>query len=198
MKVAQLKDVCKERQLPTQGKKAELQQRIRDSYGMEAKKKAQLAAGVEETPPADDYESMSAEDLKDALRSRGLNTRGKKPTLIKRLREDSESIHELMQSTPQDQMDALVSVLEAATKESATLRQYAKDKKLADKAKKFVNVTITSLELVPEKYTAGGAPSVTADVLRKLAGDPFADPPKYGSVSSPDRQKRRFALILRC
>ena len=28
----------------------------------------------------------------------------------------------------------------------------------------------------------GGAPSVTADVLRKLAGDPFGDEPKYGTA----------------
>jgi hypothetical protein len=38
------------------------------------------------------------------------------------------------------------------------------------------------LGLKPEKFTVGGAPSVTADVIRKLAGDPFADPPKYGTV----------------
>jgi DNA polymerase-1 len=34
----------------------------------------------------------------------------------------------------------------------------------------------------PTKFTAGGAPSCTADVLRGLAGDPFADPPNYGSA----------------
>ena len=47
---------------------------------------------------------------------------------------------------------------------------------------KYVDVTIKSLGMVPEKFTVGGAPSATADVLRKLAGDPFADPPKYGSA----------------
>lgn len=50
------------------------------------------------------------------------------------------------------------------------------------KEPKFVDVTIPSLGMKPEKFTAGGAPSVTADVLRGLAGDPFEDPPKYGSV----------------
>ena len=34
----------------------------------------------------------------------------------------------------------------------------------------------------PEKYTIGGAPSVTAAVLKKLAGDPLGDDPKYGTA----------------
>ena len=51
---------------------------------------------------------------------------------------------------------------------------------------KFIDVKITSLGMKPEKYTVGGAPSVTADVLRGLAGDPYEDPPKYGSVRGRD------------
>jgi len=47
---------------------------------------------------------------------------------------------------------------------------------------KFVNVTIKSIGMEPGKFTAGGAPSVTADVLRGLAGDPFGDNPKYGKA----------------
>ena len=50
------------------------------------------------------------------------------------------------------------------------------------KNSKFIDVTIESLGLEPVKYTAKGTPSVTADVLRQLAGEPFADPPKYGLV----------------
>ena len=34
----------------------------------------------------------------------------------------------------------------------------------------------------PKTYTAGGAPSVTAAVLKKLAGDPLGDDPKYGTA----------------
>ena len=47
---------------------------------------------------------------------------------------------------------------------------------------KYVDLTIKSIGMKPEKFTAGGAPSVTADVLRGLAGDPFGDPQKYGKV----------------
>ena len=46
-----------------------------------------------------------------------------------------------------------------------------------------MDITITSLGMEPDKFTSGGAPSATTDVLRKLAGDPFADPPQYGKVS---------------
>eukprot|EP00536_Pseudo-nitzschia_multiseries_P000650 jgi/Psemu1/249814/estExt_Genewise1Plus.C_80101 len=47
---------------------------------------------------------------------------------------------------------------------------------------KFIDVTVRSLGMDAIKHTAGGAPSVTADVLRKLAGDPFEDPPRYGTA----------------
>jgi hypothetical protein len=47
-----------------------------------------------------------------------------------------------------------------------------------------MDVTIRSLGMAPEKYTVGGAPSVTSDVLRKLAGDPYEIPPNYGTVSA--------------
>lgn len=200
MLAKELKEICKDNGLKVSGKKADLKERIIEHHRKEAREEAQRAAGVNATPPEDatpspedDYESMTAEDLKHALRSRGLSVRGKRETLIKRLREDSETIKEFLKISPEVKMDALARV------QAAALREYLKDKKSADKTRKFVNVTIKSLELEPEKYTAGGAPSVTADVLRKLAGEPFADPPKYGSVSSPDRQKCvvRFAVVLR-
>ncbi|KAL7547633.1 hypothetical protein ACHAWF_014731 [Thalassiosira exigua] len=47
---------------------------------------------------------------------------------------------------------------------------------------KYVDVKITSFEMEAKKFTASGAPSATADVLRKLAGDPFAEPPRYGEA----------------
>lgn len=161
------------------GRKAELQERLRNSFIREAK------AHVDATPPVDDdYEAMKIEDLKHSLRSRGLSTNGNKESLIQRLRQDSETIRELMKATPDEKLASLVNVLEAAARESVTLQDYLQEKQSAsDRQSKFVDITIRSLGLEPEKFTAGGAPSVTSDVLRKLAGDPFADPPKYGSVS---------------
>ena len=82
-------------------------------------------------------------------------------------------------------IDALAQVLEKArrTGEGAFAEYLKEQEEKAAKTPKHVDVTIKSLGLTPEKYTAGGAASVTADVLRKLAGDPFSDPPNYGSVS---------------
>ena len=179
MKATQLKALCKEYNLKVSGSKTVLQERLREAYIREAK------ARLEPAPSADDgYELMEVDDLQDVLRTRGLNTKGIKSVLIQRLREDSKTLSELMKATPEEKLSSLVAVLEAASKESLTLQEYLQEKDLlSGQNSKFVNVTITSLGLEPEKFTAGGAPSVTADVLRKLAGSPFSDPPEYGSVS---------------
>jgi len=64
------------------------------------------------------------------------------------------------------------------------LREILQDVKEAlERKNKNVDVTISSIGMEPNKFTAGGAPSVTADVLRGLAGEPLGDDPKYGSVT---------------
>jgi len=50
-------------------------------------------------------------------------------------------------------------------------------KKAAKKKHEFL---VKSLNMPPTKYTASGLPATSADVLRKLAGEPFTDPPEYG------------------
>ncbi|CAN0143192.1 unnamed protein product, partial [Hapterophycus canaliculatus] len=47
---------------------------------------------------------------------------------------------------------------------------------------KFRDLTISSLGMQPIKFTASGAPAVSMDVLRHLAGEPHENPPKYGSA----------------
>ncbi|CAN0457357.1 unnamed protein product, partial [Discosporangium mesarthrocarpum] len=47
---------------------------------------------------------------------------------------------------------------------------------------KFKELTISSLNLKPVKYTASGSPAVSMDVLRVLAGTPLDDPPAYGTA----------------
>ena len=72
------------------------------------------------------------------------------------------------------------------------LREILEDvKEQSQKKLKNVDVTVTSIGMTPNKFTAGGAPSVTADVLREFAGDPLGDDPKYGTVSS----QRVFCLL---
>jgi SAP domain len=160
MKVVQLKELCKERKLVTLGKKSDLISRLLDDLNKES------------APVLDDLDSMNVKDLKDACIVRALPGSGTKKQLLERLREDiqlAKNLQEVEQPSGRDGYVALSHLLE----KMAPLPSVPK----------FVNVKITSLGLEPEKYTVGGAPSVTADVIRKLAGDPFADPPKYGTVS---------------
>lgn len=184
MTVAQLKSLCKEHGLKVSGKKSDLQERLRPHMPSEKPK--------EETPREggaknDDWDMMTEGDLRDALAARGLSPKGNRDDLMQRLRKDDAYASGIINSTaPKGREDfiALSDLLEKASKEDgSTLADIlAEVKEKAQAVSKHVDVTISSIGLDPIKYTAGGAPSVTADVLRDLAGDPFADPPKYGKV----------------
>jgi hypothetical protein len=182
MKAKHLKELCKELGLKLSGKKSELQDRIREHYQSSA------ADIVESKSEQNGLESMSAEDLRDTAIARGLPGAGTKEQLIERLSEDIKAIKELesaMSPSSNEGYVALSKVLEeAAAKKDGALAEYlAEMKEKSMQLPKYTDVTVTSLSLIPEKYTSGGAPSVTSDVLRGLAGDPFSDEPRYGSVS---------------
>ena len=168
MKVAELKELCKVKNLGTSGKKADLITRlleVQDATGPVSSDKAKLVT--------DDLDDMSLEDLRDAAKGRMLPYTGSREEVLERMRQDiqmAKDIQEDNQPIGRDGFVALSHLLEMKAKE------------IVPTIPKFVNVKITSMGLVPEKFTVGGAPSVTADVIRKLAGDPFADPPKYGTV----------------
>ena len=173
----QLKELCKEQGLKVSGKKADLKDRLREHFLT-----ATSAQGDE-----DEFESMSDDDLTQSLVVRNLETSGSREDRLERIRADIQFLRELENVGPQDDANGYRTILEAL--EVAAQNGGATGEILADvKAKKavkskFVDVTIQSLGMKPEKETTGGAPSVTADVVRALAGDPFEDPPKYGSVS---------------
>ena len=191
MKSDELKVLCKAYGLKVSGKKAELQDRLRGHFLLGG-------ASPESHPSAviDDYDAMTKEDLLDVCKVRGgMNTlKQTKASLIKQLREDDSHIRELaavhMQS-PSDNMDLpstyrkISELLEqaAASGENDALKGILDDIKAKNNEEpKYVDVKITSLGMEPDTFTVSGAPSATADVLKKLAGDPFADPPKYGKV----------------
>ncbi|CCI46021.1 unnamed protein product [Albugo candida] len=50
------------------------------------------------------------------------------------------------------------------------------------KPKKKRNITIRGFGLTPISFTASGLPAVTASVLEELAGNPTANPPRYGKA----------------
>lgn len=189
LKAVQLKEHCKELGLKATGKKSELQDRIREHF-------QSVAAGQGNNIAANDdekFESMSKQELKEIAISRSLSSSGTKEDLIARIEEDIEFTRELVRTQPSpssgkhDNTDyvALSRVLEEAASRDITLSGYlAELQEKANVVPKYVDVTIESIGLKPEKFTAGGMPCVTADVLRTLAGDPFADPPRYGTVST--------------
>ncbi|KAK1741202.1 DNA polymerase nu [Skeletonema marinoi] len=185
MKAGELKVLCKEYGLKVSGKKAELQQRLRGHF--------QLMASSDSTSDSviDDYKSMSVQDLRDACKARSIETKGKKKNdLIKDLRDDDSFAREIsaeIMKNPQKDSSAtyrtISELLEEAvdTGENDALKNIlAGIREKNAEEPKYVDVTVKSLGMEPDKFTVGGAPSATADVLRKLAGDPFADPPNYG------------------
>lgn len=181
MKAAELKALCKQYGLKVSGKKSELQERLRGHFL--ATNNIEMIAG------GDDFESMSEDDLRDACVARQLSDTGNRDSLLKRLRDDDAFALELLSASTDRSVDGYRSISEAleaaAQSDGGALSEILKDLKEKSQAEpKKVEVTISSIGMIPKKFTAGGAPSCTADVLRSLAGDPFDDQPKYGTVSS--------------
>lgn len=192
----QLKAMCKERGLKVAGKKSELLERLREDLIKSASSSTASVAN----PETESMSSMTVADLRDALVARNLSKSGKKSELIDRLQKDIQLTIEISDAKQPEGRDSCVAVslilAEAAKKEGSALAEFLAETKAASKSvKKFIDVTITSLELSPDKYTVGGAPSVTADVLRSLAGDPFSDPPKYGSVRDDGNYADAFRIL---
>ena len=137
--------------------------------------------------PPDDFDQMSDDELRLSVIGRGLDDVGNRADLLERLREDIRYMHELETAVAPDDASGHRTILEALEEAarrggvaSQEILQNLKDQSTAEP--KHIDVTVRSLGMEAEKHTAGGAPSVTADVLRGLAGDPFEDPPRYGTV----------------
>ena len=123
--------------------------------------------------------------FRSSLTARNLDDHGDRLELLKRLRDDIQYMHDLETAIPPDapRHKTIIEALESAAREGGIAKEILTSVKEKSKVEsRFVDVTIRSLGMEALKHTAGGAPSVTADVLRQLAGNPFEDPPKYGSV----------------
>jgi hypothetical protein len=182
MKAVQLKALCKEHGLKISGKKAELQDRLREHFVRQASDDLRRASGE----LVDDFDSMSDDDLRDVCITRGLSEEGKRNQLLERLRSDTSFSSQLLAAmSPKDNngYEIISKALEDAAKGSSAINDILSEiKEKTEGEAKFVDVTIRSIGMTPEKFTIGGAPSATADVLRKLAGDPFDDEPRFGTV----------------
>lgn len=179
LKATELKMLCKKYGLKVSGKKAEILERLREYY----------LKNFEKETTMDEFDSMSDDDLLDSVKARSLKTTGTRDELLERIRNDITYASALLETNTPNNREGYVALSqaleEAANKEGGALAKFLEEFKLKSKElPKYMDVKITSLgKLNPEVFTANGAPSVTANVLKKLAGDPFADPPKYGSVS---------------
>ena len=201
MKAEELKLLCKEYGLKVSGKKAELQQRLRGHFQLSGSGGGPGESMTRANNTVDDYDGMSVKDLRDACNARGMSSTGKKAALVRELREDDAQIREITaeymtdpsssSSSPSTDLSftathrKISELLEeaAASGENEALRGILADIKAKNAEEpKYVDIKVTSLGMEPDAFTVSGAPSATSDVLRKLAGDPFADPPKYGKV----------------
>jgi SAP domain len=176
MKIDELKLRCKEFKLKVSGKKAELQVRLKDHY-------VSLATSTGQPVITVDYDIMDLAELKDVFKARNINKEGTREELIAELRKDDEDMKNLVYDA-KGGYEALCSVLYEVERKNGELAGLieAQNRKAA-KVPKNIELKIQSLGLIPETFSAGGAASVTAAVLQKLAGNPYADPPRYGTVS---------------
>jgi len=171
MKVAQLKAMCKENGLKVSGKKADLQERLKAHFS-----ESQVSVRR--------FDHLSDEEVSSTLKSRGMSLASTAEERRQELEDDEQFIAQTAGNSAEHDCIEIARRLEEASKlEGSTLEQFIREQQeeAAKPTKKF-DVTIKSIGLKPMKFTAGGAPSVTADVIRELAGDPFSDPPKYGTV----------------
>ncbi len=177
MNAVQLKALCKEQGLKVSGKKAELKDRLRVHF-----------LSKHSVQEEDEFDAMTDADLLQSLIARGLSTSGARDNFLERLRQDIKFVQDLKTAAPLDEANGyrmIGEALEAAAMEGGAMEGILSDLKAkSDQKPRFVDITIKSLGMKPTKATLKGAPSVTADVLRSLAGDPFDNPPKYGSVSA--------------
>lgn len=192
MKAAQLKSLCKEYGLKVSGKKAELQERLRGHFLAAGMKEQQIDSrgnGDDVIPSSEeDFDSMEIAELRDACVARGLGDKGSEKALRDRLKDDtaySLELHSALSPNDVDGYQTIAQALAAAEDRDGNLvlrETLAEVRERTSAEPKYVDVTITSIGMEPEKHTASGAPSVTAAVLRKLAGDPLGDDPKYGTA----------------
>lgn len=174
MTAADLKLLCKINGLKQNGKKAELQERLRGLF---------LAPPER---PIENFDTMSLEELQDRCKTAGHSYVGSAKQLRDWLKEDSAYAFEISSGSSSEGSNgyeiigqALKKIAESNEDLQRTLEAINAKRSIGSK---FVDVTITSIGMIPEKFTVGGAPSVTSDVIKTLAGDPLGERPKYGTA----------------
>eukprot|EP00523_Entomoneis_sp_CCMP467_P000343 CAMPEP_0168747238 /NCGR_PEP_ID=MMETSP0724-20121128/15558_1 /TAXON_ID=265536 /ORGANISM="Amphiprora sp., Strain CCMP467" /LENGTH=1095 /DNA_ID=CAMNT_0008795031 /DNA_START=259 /DNA_END=3546 /DNA_ORIENTATION=- len=208
MKATELKALCKEEGLKQGGKKDELKDRLMEHYKSRARTTNTSDKEVQDLAKlGKSLEELSDQELRDILATRTIRVRknSSRKTLLDKCRKDIETTLALMGTASEedagDGYPALCAVLDEAARKGGdtVLAQYLKSKS-EKKEPKHVTLRVSSIgDLKPTTFTTiSGAPSVTAAVLSELAGDPFADPPKYGSAFETFGKEGCEALFSLC
>ena len=138
MNVAQLKALCKDQGLKVSGKKAILQERLREHFLKEA----------QPTTAVDEFDVMSDEDLRTSLGARELDTSGDRQEMLNRLREDIEFTQQIASATTGDSATGYKTISEALaaaaeSHEGGTITEILADiKSKTEQVPKWVDVTI--------------------------------------------------------
>lgn len=144
------------------------------------------------------YVLLSLAELKDECRKRELKVTGTRVALMKRLMEDDyKNKVANMSEAELDRECAQKGLATTGTRDEKVLRlqqDFAFQQSLQDVTleapKKQREITIRSIGLTPQVFTPAGVPAVSGPVLRQLAGDPSADPPRWGALYEHFRLKR--------
>jgi hypothetical protein len=149
MTAVQLKALCKDQGLKIAGKKADLQQRLREH----------LLSSPEPEVEQDEFDEMSDDSLRMSLGTREIDTSGNREELLERLRADIRFSQELNMAASSNDSKGYASVNEAlqaaAQTGEATMQILSEMQAKSKEVPKYMDVTIRSLGMAPEKYTVG-------------------------------------------
>ena len=156
MKAGELKELCKEVGIKRSGKKDELKDRLLEYFEKQR---------VEGSDEYKEFEEMSIEDLRDALRGRSLHEGAKDATkedLLAMLRNDIEKVNALrhVSDDSPDAYNAISKALETAllSDPDGPLGKYVQSKKTKDPPKKLELVSTSFVVVMHQRIAQGRRP----------------------------------------
>jgi DNA polymerase I-like protein with 3'-5' exonuclease and polymerase domains len=171
----EMKKLCKELGLKQSGNKGDVKERLQKFLEENRLEKS------------DEFSSLSDTDLDITVRANNMEPKATREEKIQQLRDDIDFKLGLQAISGQTDGNALDQVVRSLLDRKGGNKRFLDEirdgfRMKQDKTSKFIDIKITGLGITPPKLTANGAPSVTADVIHELAGDPFREVPKFGTA----------------
>lgn len=167
------------------------------------KDEKEIERELKEINEACPYVLLTLAEMKDECRKREVKVTGTRAALLNRLMEDDYKKQVTnMTEAELDRECSLKGLATTGTQEEKvlllqqdfTFQQSLQDITLAA-PKKQREINIRSIGMIPQVFTPSGVPAVSGPVLRQLAGDPSADPPRWGTAYEHFRLKRMPATV---